>query len=76
MKSSRFTFVRMKGPTFFSNEGNYDKAKYTFSKFLKSSSPEPLGQLQPSLAQSMLGGRGFKFVQMKNHYMYILVLIK
>ena len=34
---------------------------FTFS----SSSPEPLGQFQPNLAQSILGWRGFKFVQMK-----------
>ena len=34
---------------------------FTFS----SSSPEPLGQFQPNLAQSILGSRGFKFVQMK-----------
>ena len=35
---------------------------FTFS----SSSPEPLGQFQPNLAQSILGWRGFKFVQMKD----------
>ena len=29
------------------------------------SSPEPLGQFQPNLAQSILGWRGIKFVQMK-----------
>ena len=34
---------------------------FTFS----SSSPESLGQFQPNLAQSNLGWRGFKFVQMK-----------
>ena len=34
---------------------------FTFS----SSSPEPLGEFQPNLAQSILGWRGFKFVQMK-----------
>ena len=34
---------------------------FTFS----SSSPEPLSQFQPNLAQSILGWRGFKFVQMK-----------
>ena len=34
---------------------------FTFS----SSSPEPLGQFQPNLAQSILGWRGFKFVHMK-----------
>ena len=36
---------------------------FTFS----SSSPEPLGQFQPNMAQSILGLRGFKFVQMKGH---------
>ena len=35
---------------------------FTFS----SSSPESLGQFQPNLAQSILGWRGFKFLQMKN----------
>ena len=34
---------------------------FTFS----SSSPEPLSQFQPNLAQSILGWRGFKLVQMK-----------
>ena len=34
---------------------------FTFS----SSSPEPLGQFQTNLAQSILGWRGFQFVQMK-----------
>ena len=34
---------------------------FTFS----SSSPEPLGQFQPNLAQSILRWRGFKFVQIK-----------
>ena len=33
--------------------------------FTFSSSPEPLGQFQPNLAQNILGWRGFKFVQMK-----------
>ena len=31
----------------------------------KKSSPEPLSQFQPNLAQSILGWRGFKFVQIK-----------
>ena len=34
---------------------------FTFS----SSSPEPLGQFQPNLAQSIFGWREFKFIQMK-----------
>ena len=32
---------------------------------LSSSTPEPLGEFEPILAQIMLGWRGFKFVQMK-----------
>ena len=28
---------------------------------------EPLGLFQPNLAQSILGRRGFKFIQMKDH---------
>ena len=39
---------------------------FTFS----SSSPEPLGQFQPNLAQSILGWRGFKFVQMKGPVLF------
>ena len=39
---------------------------FTFS----SSSPEPLGQFQPNLAQNILGWRGFKFVQMKGHAIF------
>ena len=31
----------------------------------QSSSTEPLGHFQPNLAQSIVGWRGFKFVQMK-----------
>ena len=34
------------------------------------SSQEPLGQFQPNLAQSILGWRGFKFVQMKGHALF------
>ena len=36
---------------------------FTFSSF----SPEPQGQFQPNLAQSILGWSRFKFVQMKGH---------
>jgi len=32
---------------------------------LKKSSQEPLGQFQPNLAGNMLGGWGFRFVQIK-----------
>ena len=38
--------------------------------FTFSSSPEPLGQLQPNLVQNISGWRGFKFVQMKGHVLY------
>ena len=38
------------------------KSQNTLRKF---SSPEPLCQFQPSLAQSILGWRGFNFVQIK-----------
>jgi len=31
----------------------------------KSSSQEPLGQFQPNLAGNMLGGWGFRYVQIK-----------
>ena len=34
------------------------------------SSPEPLGQFQPNLAQIIFGWRGFKFVQMKGHALF------
>jgi len=33
--------------------------------FKKSSSQEPLGQFQPNLVGNMLGGLGFRFVQIK-----------
>ena len=39
---------------------------FTFS----SSSPEPLGQFQPNLAQSILRWRGFKFVHMKGPVLF------
>ena len=43
---------------------NYEITKY-IDKFLKTSSPEPLSQFQPHLAQNILGWRGFKFINMK-----------
>ena len=39
---------------------------FTFS----SSSPEPLGQFQPNLSQSILGWRVFKFIQMKGQTLF------
>ena len=53
------------GPCPFPRRDNYQIVKY-IDEILKSSYPEPLGQFQPNLAQSILGWRGFKFVQMKN----------
>ena len=44
---------------------NYEIVKNTLTILKKSSPPEPLGQFQPNLTQSILGWRGFKFVQMK-----------
>ena len=35
-----------------------------------SSSPEPLGQFQPNLAQTILGWRGFEFVQMEGSALF------
>ena len=58
-----FKFVQMKGPALLQGEIITKYRKY-IDKIKKSSSPEPLGQFQPNLAQSNLGWRGFKFVQM------------
>ena len=38
---------------------------------IRKSSPEPLSQFQPNLAQSILRWRGFKFLQMKNQSILI-----
>ena len=54
----------MKGPALFQGEIIMKWWKY-IDKILKSSSPEPLGQFQPNLAQCIFGWKGFKFVQMK-----------
>ena len=35
-----------------------------------SSTPEPFDKLQPNLAQSILGWRGFNFVQIKGHALF------
>jgi hypothetical protein len=59
-----FKFVQMKGGVLLKGEIIAKEYKYT-KNILKSSSPEPLGQFQPDLVQIILGGRGFKFVQMK-----------
>ena len=59
-----FKFVQMKGPALFQGQIITKLWKY-IDEIKKSSSPEPLGQFQPNLAQSILGWRGFKFVQLK-----------
>ena len=70
-----FKFVQMKGPALFKGEIIREQRKY-IDKIKKSSSPEPLGQFQPNLAQSILGWRGFKFVQMKGPALFQGEIIK
>ena len=43
------------------------KLRKYINKFVKSSSPEPLVQFQPNLAQSSVGWTGFKFVHMMGY---------
>ena len=50
-------------PHLFSSGDYYEIVKYIDK--IKESSPEPLGQFQPNLAQRILGLRKFKFVHMK-----------
>ena len=61
--SRGFKFVQMKGPALFQGEIVMKKRKYNDE--IKKSSPEPLSQFQPILAQIILRWRGFKFVLMK-----------
>ena len=58
-----FRFIQMKGHTLFQGEIIRKKQKY-IDKIFKSS-PEPLGQFQPNLEQSILGWRGFNFEQIR-----------
>lgn len=47
-----------------------EKSTHTHIVFIdsaSSSSPEPLDQLKSNLAQSVLRGRAFEFIQIKNH---------
>ena len=53
------------GPRPFPRGDNYEIVKIQWRNLKTWSSPEPLGQFQPKLAQSILGWRGFKFLQMK-----------
>ena len=64
----------VKGIQVYSNEGSRPSQRgdnceivKIHSKLLKIFFPEPLIQLQPNLAQSILWWRGFKFIQMKGH---------
>ena len=59
----------MKDPTHFQGQVIMKKRKYIV-KIKKSFSPEPLGQFQPNLAQSILELRQFKFVQMKGPVLF------
>ena len=43
---------------------------WTFHISINASSPEPSCQFQPNLAQSLLGWREFKFVQMNGHTLF------
>ena len=43
---------------------------YKIAKIKKSSSPEPLCQLQPNLAKGISGWKGFKFVQMERQNLF------
>ena len=61
-----FKFVQLKSPSFFQWEIITKLRKY-IDKFRKSS-PEPLRQFQPNMAQIILGWREFKFVQMKGPF--------
>ena len=56
-------FVQMKGPALF--QGEIITKEWKCIEEFERSSPEPLGQFQPNLAQSICGWRWFKFVQMK-----------
>ena len=67
-----FNFVQMKGPALFSRGDNYEISKKHWDFFfLKPSSPEPLSQFQLNMARCILGWRGFKFLQVKNHSILI-----
>ena len=58
-------FVQMKDLAFIQGE-IITKKWICIDKFLKSYSPEPHGQFQPTFAKSGLGWSRLKFIQMKN----------
>ena len=55
---------------------NNEIAKIHWRNFKKSSSPEPMGQLQPNLAQRILGWRGFNSIQTKGHVLFYGEIVK
>ena len=48
------------------------KENYKMAKIKKSSLIEPLGRFQPNLGKSILGERGFTFVQMEMPHLLTL----
>ena len=56
----------MNGYAFLKGGDDCEIVKY-IENFKKISFPKPPGPFQPNLAQSILGWRGFKFVQMKGY---------
>ena len=51
----------------FSDQNLYILCRHCCKLFTFSSSPEPLGQFQPNLAQSIIGWKVYKFISMKGH---------
>ena len=64
-----FSSPKLKAQVSFSDHNLSVVGRHCQCKFFTflSSSPEPLGQFQSYLAQSILGLRGFKFGQIRNH---------
>ena len=60
----------MKGHALFKKEIITKKCKYIDGVLKKIFSPEPIGQFQPNLAQSILGRWGLQFVQGKGHVLF------
>ena len=73
-KTSVFSLPELKATVNFSDRLSFVVSPYVrpstcLSKLFtfSSSSPDPLDQFQTNLAQGNLGGRGFKFIEMKGH---------
>ena len=54
----------------FFSKGSYRNSENTLKNLKKYASQKPLGQFQPKLAQSILWCWGFKFVQIKGHFLF------